>query len=76
MLTPVESQHDDLSIHNAEIDCVRKTRQHRSSGFAVRSLERQRIRRHARNEFIDNSTPSPSRRASYHWRISSASSSA
>jgi hypothetical protein len=53
MLPPVESQHDNLFTHHTEIDSVRKTRQHRSTDFAVRSLERQGIRRHAHNEFID-----------------------
>jgi len=53
MLPPVERQHDDLFTHDAEIDCIRKTRQHRSPRFAMRSLERQRIRYHARNDLID-----------------------
>ena len=52
MLPPVERQNDNLFPNAAEIDRVGKAGQHRSSSLAVRSLERQRIRRHPRHEFI------------------------
>ena len=53
MLPPVKRQDDNLFTNGAKIDRVRKSGQHRSSSLAVRPLERQRIRSHARDEFIN-----------------------
>ena len=53
MLPPVERQNDNVFPHGAEIDRVGKSSQHCSSSFAMRSRERQRIRRHPRHEFVD-----------------------
>jgi hypothetical protein len=53
MLPAMERQHHDLFTLDAEIDCVRKLRQHRSPGLTVRSLERQRIVGDARHTLVD-----------------------